>query len=318
MSNTIFHVYDKIFKKILTLSSTAVVNLINGLFDTDYPVNSTVTYNWTEFENDELKRILADTILTINGKYSYHLEAQMTEDEEIIFRVFEYGYRHADRNRRYAIDLITDSDGRIQTDSIESGCEIIFPEPKIIYLCSPQRTPDIYTLKLNFSSQGSFLYKVSTFKFLEISLEELNQKKMVILIPFQLLKLRELLKKERSEENLEALKTLIQNDIIGSIETNLQLGNITEGDARRLRRLTHRLYQHIYSHYEEMEVLNVITDESLMLDIDIIEKQHEEELAEKLAEKDKLMEQITAEKEAEIASLKAQLATLQQELGRNS
>ncbi len=318
MSNTIFHVYDKIFKKILTLSSTAVVNLINGLFDTDYPVNSTVTYNWTEFENDELKRILADTILTINGKYSYHLEAQMTEDEEIIFRVFEYGYRHADRNRRYAIDLITDSDGRIQPDSIESGCEIIFPEPKIIYLCSPQRTPDIYTLKLNFASQGSFLYKVSTFKFLEISLEELNQKKMIILIPFQLLKLRELLKKERSKENLEALKTLIQNDIIGSIETNLQLGNITEGDARRLRRLTHRLYQHIYSHYEEMEALNVITDESLMLDIDIIEKQHEEELAEKLAEKDKLIEQVTAEKEAEIASLKAQLTALQQRLGQNS
>ena len=314
MSKTIYHIYDKIFKKILTLSSTAVVNLINGLFDADYPANSTVTYNWTEFENDELKRILADTILTINGKYSYHLEAQMTEEEDIIFRVFEYGYGHADKNRRYAVDLITDENGHIKSNSIESGCELLFPEPKIIYLCTSEQTPDIYTLKLNFGSQGSFLYKVSTFKFLEISLEELNQKKMVILIPFQLLKLRKLLEKERSEENLDALKTLIQNDIIGSIDTNLQLGNITEGDARRLRRLTHRLYQHIYSHYKEMEVLNVITDESLMLDIDIIEKRHEEELA----KKDKIIEQLTTEKEAEIADLKAQLANLQQELKQNS
>lgn len=309
MSKTIYHIYDKIFKKILTLSSTAVVNLINGLFDTDYPVSSTVTYNWTEFENGVLKRILADTILTINGKYSYHLEAQMTEDEEIIFRVFEYGYGHADRNRRYAVDLITDSNGHIKSDSIESGCELIFPEPKIIYLCTSDDAPDTYSLKLNFGSQGSFLYKVSTFKFLEISLEELNQKKMVILIPFQLLKLRKILEKERSEETLDALKALIKDDIIGSIETNLQLGNITEGDARRLRRLTHQLYQHIYSHYKEMEVLNVITDESLMLDIDIIEKKHEEELA----EKDRIIEQITSEKDAEIAGLKAQLAALQQE-----
>ena len=57
-------------------------------------------------------------------------------------------------------------------------------------------------MKLNFGSQGSFLYKVSTFKFLETSLEELNRRKMIILIPFQLLKLRGLLAKERNETNL--------------------------------------------------------------------------------------------------------------------
>lgn len=40
MANTIYQIYDKIFKKILPLSSTAVVNLINGLFDTDYPTDT--------------------------------------------------------------------------------------------------------------------------------------------------------------------------------------------------------------------------------------------------------------------------------------
>ena len=35
------------------------------------------------------------------------------------------------------------------------------------------------------------------------------------------------MKEERSEENLEALKKLIQDDIIGSINDNLKLGNIT-------------------------------------------------------------------------------------------
>ena len=90
--------------------------------------------------------------------------------------------------------------------------------------------------------------------------------------------LRRELEKSRSLENLIALKNLIQNDIIGSIEDNLRLNNITIDDARKLKRLTHKLYEHIYSHYDEMEVLNDMTDESLMLDIDYIEKEYEEKI----------------------------------------
>lgn len=288
MSKTIYQIYDKIFKKILTLSSTAVINLINGLFDTDYPCDSFITYNWTEFEDRELKRILADTILTINQIHSYHLEAQMTEDEDIIFRVFEYGYGHAGRNSFKA-------DGKYM---------LHFPEPKIIYFCTRAKVPDDYALELDFGSQGTFLYKVPTFNYLKTSPAQLTEKKLIILIPFELLKLREMMKKERSAENLEALKNLIGNDIIGSINENLRVGNITLDDARRLKRLTHKLYEHIYSHYEEMEALNDMTDESLMLDIDIIEKQHEQELA----KKDEEMQKLLAKKDEEIALLKKQLA----------
>ena len=131
---------------------------------------------------------------------------------------------------------------------------------------------------------------------------------MIILIPFQLLKLRKTLKEERTEENLELLKNLIQNDIIGSINENLRLGNITLDDARRLKRLAHRLYNHLYSHYEEMEVLNDMTDESLMLDIDIIEKEHEEAMAKALADKDKVI----AIKNEQLAKLQARIRELEQ------
>lgn len=94
-TGNISHIYDKIFKKILTLSNQAVIGLINGLFHTDYPPDSTITYNWTEHLDDDLNRTIADTILTINHTYAYHLEAQMYGDEEIELRVFDYGYRHA-------------------------------------------------------------------------------------------------------------------------------------------------------------------------------------------------------------------------------
>ena len=174
--NEIYHIYDKAFKRILTLSEKTVINLINGLFDTDYPTDSKITYNWTEYEDKELKRTLADSILTINGRDSYHIEAQMTEDEEIVFRFIEYGFGHAFKNRTF----------------IDSGDRMIFPRPCILYLDEGKKdkVPDEYTLIMEFENQGEFEYKVPLVKLQNMSVEELNEKKLIALLPFQLLKLR--------------------------------------------------------------------------------------------------------------------------------
>ena len=69
----IYQIYDKAFKRILTLSGKAVINLINGLFNTDYSANSKITYNWTEHQDKDLQWTLADAILTINERNSYHI-----------------------------------------------------------------------------------------------------------------------------------------------------------------------------------------------------------------------------------------------------
>ena len=182
----VYQIYDKVFKKILTLSETSVVNLINGLFGTEYPAGSTVQYNWTEFEDNGLKKTLADAIVTINGCHSYHMEAQITRDEAIVFRVFEYGFSHANRNR------YVDTYGEV----------LEFPEPKIIYFYASSGVPDEYKLRLNFGTQGYFDYKVPVLKYMNTTPEELTQKKMIILIPFELMKLRDAIKKERSPETL--------------------------------------------------------------------------------------------------------------------
>ena len=44
MEEQIYQIYDRIFKRIFTLSNLAIVNMINGLFYTNYPPDSTVTY----------------------------------------------------------------------------------------------------------------------------------------------------------------------------------------------------------------------------------------------------------------------------------
>jgi len=190
-------IFDKICKKVITLSTRAVINLINGLFGTDYPLDSTITYNWTEFEDESLKKILADTILTINGKYSYHLEAQIEKDENIVFRMFEYGNGHA-----------------LRTRIREDGKYILrFPRPMVIYLYYTGEVSDEYTLTLEFDeSQGVYEYKVPVLKLPEISAQELTDRKMVVLIPFHVLKLRYAIKDKN--QDLEQLQGYILNDIM--------------------------------------------------------------------------------------------------------
>ena len=292
MSETIYQIYDKLIKKILTLSSTAIINLINGLFGTDYPPDSTITYNWTEFEDNQLKRILADTIITINGQYSYHIEAQMTKDHNITLRMFEYGFSHALRTAK----------------EIDGIYHVNFPAPIVIYLYYEGDVPDEYLLQIDFASQKTVEYKFPTFCLPDTSAEELSQKKMVVLIPFHLLKLRKIMEKERSEENLEALKNLLQHDILGSINDNLRAGNITIADAQQLKSYTHLLYNHLYSHYAEMENFNDMMDESIMTDADIIvkecEERFEERLNQALHDKDGIiaqMDNLIAEKDNTIA-----------------
>ena len=283
----IHHIYDKAFKRILTLSDKAVINLINGLFGTDYPTDSKITYNWTEHEDKELKRTLSDSILTINGRDIYHMEAQMTEDEEIVFRVFEYGFGHAYKNRTY-----------------EDGSEtMIFPRPCIIYLDEGKKDkiPDEYTLVLRFENQGDFSYKVPVFKLQNISLQELNDKKLIALLPFLLLKLRKKMEKIRSKENMEELQNLVMDDIIATIRKNEEVGNLSSIDAINLIDLTSKLYMQIYSKYKEMgEFTMRLFDQSMELAGDKYEKTVEE------------LQEENAELKNIIHDLQQQIKTLQE------
>ena len=192
--------------------------------------------------------------ITVNGRHSYHMEAQMYKDEEIEFRVFDYGYRYALRER-------------------SGGDVLVFLDLRVIQLYRHNGMPDTKTLLLDFGAQGSFEYKIPVFKLLEHSIEEISRHRMIILMPFMLLKLRDSLKRERSPENMEALRKLILDDIISVINENQRAGNITAADAGRLRRLIRKLYGHLYAHYEELAEggLNDMMEEALILDIDIIE-----------------------------------------------
>jgi len=304
--NEIYQIYDK--ARILTLSEKTVINLINGLFDTDYPTDSKITYNWTEHEDKDLKRTLADSILTINGRNSYHIEAQMTEDEEIVFRFIEYGFGHAYKNRTF----------------VNGGERMVFPRPCILYLDEGKKdkVPDEYTLTLLFENQGEFSYRVPLVKLQNMSVEELNDKKLIALLPFQLLKLRKKIENLRTEENLEELQNFVVDDIIAVIDKNVEMGNLSSTEAFDLKALTTLLYMKIYSKYKELEDFTMrLCDQSLELPSDKYEKTVEELEEENKELKDEVagmkgamnnMESVINELRATISRLEKQLQVQQE------
>jgi len=265
--NSINQIYDKILKRILTLSAGAVINLINGLFGTNFPLNSKIVYNWTESVDDKLGKTISDTILTIHvgeEKHRFHLEAEIdcgsTNDISIVLRVFEYGYRDALKHREVGKDKIT----------------LKFPKPKIILLEHNSNSPDEVTLELDFGAGKTIEFGVPTVKFLDYSIEELNAQRMVILLPLYLLKLRQQIEKAVKEgvvrQNAQALKDLINDGILKVIDENEKAGHIESYDAYVLAGLVKKLYDHLYGNIQEFEEEGV---RSAMDDILLVEYEEE-------------------------------------------
>ena len=251
-------IYDRMFKRLLTLSAKAEIRFINGLFGTDYPDDSTISYNWTEFENDKMKKVLADTIITINGRDAFHIEAEMSDDS-IILRVLEYGFNFSLRTMREITDPETG----------EKVYTVTFPRQAVIYLDSAGTVPETQTVLFDFGAEGSFRHHVTVIRFQEKTAKEIRERSMVILLPFKLLSLRKDLQKKRSQENIRKLLNLYRNDIICVIEQMYLAGQISAGDRKVLLSAARQLMEHLYQKYEEIqEVIRDMHDHSLRLDVD--------------------------------------------------
>ena len=187
----------------------------------------------------------------------------------MVVRVFDYSYYDAIKNK----------------DAQDGEIILKFANPKVIYLGHTKSTPDELTLRIVFEHQEPFVFKVPTMKFLNYDIEDLNNQKLVILLPLYILKLRKKIERRKTVENAEALQDLINNGIIKSIEKHVELGTITHEDARMLMVMLGKLYDELYGDIElfkEKGVAEMIEDR-LILATDIAEEKGREEGRKELA-----------------------------------
>ena len=315
-------IYDRMFKRIMRLSDKAIISFINGVFQKDYPEDSIITYSNTEFIDHTLKKVIADKIITVNGTDSYHLEAQLYEDDEIMIRFMEYGFHHA-LSTITPLNVSDTSTKRVMT----------YPEQILIYLDNDpsKKIPDEYPVTIQFPKHIEVEYHIPVLKFQEKDLAEIRDRHMVILLPFRLLRLRKKIEKEQSKESVQQLLLLYRDDIIKPIDKAYEQGFLTWRDRLNLLALSRRLSKHLYDKYpifqeEGMNMSNPYID----LDIDpYLEKYDEleekynatkaenDELEAKyntaIAENDELTAKL-AEKDDQLANLQEQIRKLQAQL----
>ena len=265
MSQKIDKIYDLAIKRILGLSSSAVVGFINGLYDESFPIEtSDAKLEPTENVIDDMGHTFSDKMLTITSGdivRRFHIEAEISSgDKEIVLKVFNYGYQSAVEKQRINDGVIT----------------LSFPQPKIIYLEHWRTAPDEVVLELDFWGQGTSRYTVPTMKFLDYSVEELDKRRMAILLPLYLLKLRRKIKNAKEKgtagQYVEEIRSLLNVDILGTLSQNLDAGNITHRDIHALLNLLIRLYNHLYGEIKEFqdEGVKSVIDERLVLETDIL------------------------------------------------
>lgn len=257
--------FDLMVKCLLKdISSGTVIHWINGLFGTAYPPNSAVRFGKTEAVNrrgQKLVKLQADLIMSISIETEatewddYVVEAQIENDETMGLRIFEYGFAYAHETKQ-----IHDQ-GRLIEMTIPQGC--------VIYWECTKNTPDYIILRLRSKKDRSryFDYEVEVFKMPEQSLEELEAKKLLVLLPFCLVRFRKEVKKgnlpaEERKALAEQERALIEA-LEGMLRRGEEAGIIPSADSLVVMEQIQRMHQELYGNYPEFKEVQMVLEEQL-------------------------------------------------------
>ncbi|MDR1740269.1 MAG: hypothetical protein LBR38_00255, partial [Synergistaceae bacterium] len=147
---------------------------MNGLFGTSHALDASVSYPATETISHGLRQLVSDVLVLIGGSCFYHIEAEMRYGKELVIRVFEYDVADAIQRRVFR-------DGKMH---------LKFPQTRIICWEARSSTPDRAVMSIEFPDGGTYDYSVEIFKFTDYDVGELEARRMILLLPFCLLRLR--------------------------------------------------------------------------------------------------------------------------------
>ncbi|MBO5470565.1 MAG: hypothetical protein J6A03_12625, partial [Lachnospiraceae bacterium] len=247
-----------------------------------------------------------DLSVLINGTDYYHIECQMKNDHQMVIRMLSYDLHFAMQH--------------CETEQDAAGEMILrFPRSVVLYPEKNRKIPDRLRCRIIFQDGSEHTYQVPTVKMQDYTLEEIQQKHLILFIPYVLLRLRPQLE-SRNGIRKEELTSLV-NSVIVILNEEVQLRNITELQQKDILELFNRASKKIFTHYPEYrrEVSSMTELKIKTLSMQLAEK--DEQLAEqneRLAEQDEQLAAYKtelADKDATIASQHAELTALKRQYG---
>jgi hypothetical protein len=227
-----------------------VVALVNGLFETDFPLDSPVSFPNREKVTGNLRKITSDMTVDV-GAARFQFEAQIDNDLNMALRLFQYGYYEALEN------LERDGEGRPV---------LVFPPARVLYWETTKKTPDTESLTVIFPDGSRHEFRVPAFKVLAHKIEYLEEKKLALLLPFYMLKYRKAVKGAKTEGERRALEPGIRETVeslLDAVQGLREQGTLTGEDEAAILGEVKVLYSELYEPYKEFREVKMTIEERL-------------------------------------------------------
>lgn len=258
------NIYDSVFKAMVHKTPKLLIPFINEVFGRRYEIDAPIM-QFNEEHEGPLGTRISDSVFRIEDMV-YHLECQSTHDASMVVRVVEYDFSIA------------------LQEALEQGApyRMKFPSSCVLLLRHASKTPDY--LEMEMPDSESFRRHTKIYKTQLVSEEEIFRRRLLILLPFYLMRY------EKELSGLDAESDAAAALIRECREIRMRLADLTllQGDELLYRQITEliiRASDHLLAANEPLnrKVRPAMGGEVLELMDDKIERSRREGIQEGIA-----------------------------------
>jgi predicted transposase/invertase (TIGR01784 family) len=243
---------DQILKSLFNVSRKVLIEMMNSLFKENYDLENTeITFENNEFVTDDYDIIRGDLFLKISKEkkpYHYHIELQTKNDETMIIRMFEYGFKKAKEISRNS----------------EEETVIYIPKQLVIFIEENKNIKNELKMKLIFPDKQEVNYIVPVLKCWEYDDKRIIEEKMYPLLPLQIFKLRykmESIKRSKEHDKSKLTKAILEAKEMAEIVAKegkelYDKGEIDGEDLHRILLAIGNLFEYLNEKYGDNKNLN--------------------------------------------------------------
>ena len=176
-------IFDSVFKTLLQRFPMLAVALINEVFHADYAEDKVIIQGRNEYHSLDGK-IINDAMLRIRDKI-YHIECQSTSDGLMVIRMIEYDFRIAlEETRNILMNELKKKSNERSTEPLSFR----FPQSCMVCVRPGIEKEDSLKLQIVMPDGEKVLYEVPIVQAQSFSKEDMFKKRLLILIPFYVLR----------------------------------------------------------------------------------------------------------------------------------
>ena len=237
------NIYDGAFRTILNDCRKLIIPVINEIFGETYIGEEEIQFfpneHFIDQQDEADKERITDTNFTVSGKIpkKYHIECESSlPDGRITIRLFEY-------DAQIALD-----EGEVTEETLT----VTFPNTAVLYLRTYKKTPDKMKYVI-ITPGGTVQYDIPIMKVQKYSLDDIFEKRLLMLIPFYIFSHENSFPEYNSnEQKLEKLKAEYQV-ILERLDGLEQQGVIGAFDKRTIIELSGDVIKEIAQKYENVQ-----------------------------------------------------------------